>query len=187
MITVKEEIRLTVHYTIVFMAMQLTNHLAKSLQSDGTHKFKKTDKERYLISICFILGAIIPNISTTINDPKESSEAMQYAIQNYDNFLARGKGTIFPSLKIKFSDADQFSDENTETIKWYVSNWNKNDKKNPLNICFETGMEGFFLFADKQKKVVQESPMLGSSIYKKDDLIVEGFHKLVEDEDIKIL
>lgn len=48
-------------------------------------------------------------------------------------------------------------------------------------------MEGFFLFADKQKKVVQESPMLGSSIYKKDDLIVEGFHKLVEDEDIKIL
>ena len=48
-------------------------------------------------------------------------------------------------------------------------------------------MEGFFLFADGQKKVAQESPVLGASIYKKDDLIVEGFHKLVENKDIKIL
>ena len=44
MIKVIEEIRLTVHNTIVFMAMQLTTHLEKSLQSNGTHKFKKKDK-----------------------------------------------------------------------------------------------------------------------------------------------
>ena len=187
MIKVKEEIRLTVHNTIVFMATQLTTHLDKSLQSDGTHKFKKKDKERYLISICLTLGAITPNINATINDPLESINAMQYAIQNYDNFLARGKGTFFPSLKIKFSDEDEFSDENTETIKWYFSNWDKNDKKNSLNICVETGMEGFFLFSDGQEKVVQASPILGSSIYQKNDLVTEGFHKLVENKDIKMI
>ena len=153
--------------------------------STGFENYTRTPLERYHMAVCVLMGNAIPNISSTISDPKEAMHYMLLHIVHFNNKIVDTESMQKMFSKIKFESDDLLKPSKTSmnALKWYL----KFQTDPNVKICVETGMELFF-YISREMEIAQPQPGAPKldSIIKEGDKLTLTFQKLVDTTSIKM-
>ena len=153
--------------------------------SSGFENYTREPLERYHMAVCVLMGNAIPNISSTISDPKEAMYYMLLHIVHINNKIVETKSMqkMFSEIKFESDDLLKPSETSMNALKWYLKfQYDPNVKK-----CVETGMELFF-YISREMEIAEPQPGAPKldSIIERGDKLTLTFQKLIDTKNIKM-